>query len=42
MALNDLALDTMYRSIENALLEMDDRPLSPDPTPAATDRWFLT
>jgi len=42
MAPNDLALDTMCRSIENALLEMDDRPLRPDPAPAATDRWFLT
>jgi putative membrane protein len=42
MAPNDLALDTMCRSIENALLEMDDRPLLPDPPPAATDRWFLT
>jgi ion channel-forming bestrophin family protein len=42
MAPNDLALDTMCRSIENALLEMDDRPLRPDPPPAATDRWFLT
>ena len=42
MAPNDLALDTMCRSIENALLEMDDRPLRPDPPSAATDRWFLT
>lgn len=42
MAPNDLALDTMCRSIENALLEMDDRPLRPDPPPAPTDRWFLT
>ncbi len=42
MAPNDLALDTMCRSIENALLEMDDRPLRSDPPPAATDRWFLT
>jgi putative membrane protein len=42
MAPNDLALDTMCRSIENALLEMDDRPLRPDPLPASTDRWFLT
>ena len=42
MAPNDLALDTMCRSIENALLEMDDRPCLPDPPAAATDRWFLT
>jgi putative membrane protein len=36
---NDLALDAICRNIENTLLEMDDRPLRPDP-PA--DPYILT
>jgi putative membrane protein len=30
---NDLALDAMCRNIENTLLELDDRPLLPVPSP---------
>lgn len=37
---NDLALDTMCRTIENSLLELDDRPLNPDPSP--NDLYYLT
>ena len=39
---NDLALDTMCRTIENSLLEMDDRPLLPDPPPASPNTYYLT
>jgi putative membrane protein len=39
---NDLALDTMCRSIENSLLELDGRPLRPDPLPTLTDQYYLT
>jgi len=38
---NDLALDTMCRTIENSLLEMDDRPLNPDPE-GEEDKYYLT
>ncbi|HTI90144.1 MAG TPA: bestrophin family ion channel [Puia sp.] len=37
---NDLALDTMCRTIENSLLELDDRPLMPDPP--TEDFYYLT
>ncbi len=33
LAANDLALDAMSRNLENTLLEMDDRPLLPEPQP---------
>jgi len=33
-------LDTMCRTIENSLLELDDRPLNPDPSP--NDLYYLT
>jgi putative membrane protein len=39
---NDLALDTMCRTIENSLLELDDRPLLPDPPLASPDTYYLT
>jgi putative membrane protein len=39
---NDLALDTMCRTIENSLLEMDDRPLRPDEPPASPNLYYLT
>jgi putative membrane protein len=39
---NDLALDTMCRTIENALLEIDDRPLQPDLQPTPPDSYYLT
>jgi putative membrane protein len=28
---NDIALDTICRNLENSLLELDERPLNPDP-----------
>ncbi|HXB09006.1 MAG TPA: bestrophin family ion channel [Puia sp.] len=37
---NDLALDTLCHSLENSLLEMDNRPLRPDPPTA--DPFILT
>jgi putative membrane protein len=37
---NDLALDTICRTIENSLLELDDRPLIPDPP--TDDLYYLT
>lgn len=40
LAPNDLALDTMCRTIENSLLELDDRPLNPDPAPDG--KYYLT
>jgi ion channel-forming bestrophin family protein len=39
LAPNDLALDAICRNIENTLLELDDRPLQPVPTP---DQYILT
>jgi len=36
---NDLALDALCHSLENSLLEMDNRPLRPDPP---TDPYILT
>jgi ion channel-forming bestrophin family protein len=38
---NDLALDTMCRTIENSLLELDNRPLLPDP-PVSPNAYYLT
>ncbi len=40
LAPNDLALDTMCRTIENSLLELDDRPLNPEPD--TKDSYYLT
>ena len=39
LAPNDLALDAICRNIENTLLELDDRPLQPVPTP---QQYILT
>jgi putative membrane protein len=39
LAPNDLALDAICRNIENTLLELDDRPLQPVPTP---EQYILT
>jgi ion channel-forming bestrophin family protein len=39
LSANDLALDAICRNLENSLLEMDDRPLRPDPP---TDPFVLT
>jgi putative membrane protein len=39
LAPNDLALDAICRNIENTLLELDDRPLQPVPSP---EQYILT